>query len=75
MANAKFVATPMSSSQSLLLSNGEIPKDTTEYRATVGSLQNLGLTRPDIAFAVNRLSQFMHQPTTTHWEAVKRVLS
>lgn len=46
----------------------------TEYRATVGRLQYLSLTRPDISFTVNRLSQFMHKPTTTHWEAAKCVL-
>ncbi|GLT69637.1 hypothetical protein SLA2020_417730 [Shorea laevis] len=35
---------------------------------------NLSLTRPDLCFAVNRLSQFMHSPTNAHWQAVKRVL-
>ncbi|GKV48156.1 hypothetical protein SLEP1_g54984 [Rubroshorea leprosula] len=34
----------------------------------------LAMTRPDLSFAVNRLSQFMHQPTTVHWQAAKRVL-
>lgn len=74
MVNSKPVATPMSSSDTLTLTTGAVLDDPTEYRATVGSLQYLGLTRPDIAFAVNRLSQYMHRPTTVHWDAVKRVL-
>ena len=32
------------------------------------------MTRPDIAFAVNKLSQYMHCPTTEHWSFVKRLL-
>ena len=74
MADAKPVATPMSSTQVLTLNSGDLLSDPSEYRVIVGSLQYLGLTRPDIAFPVNRLSQFMHQPTSTHWEAAKRVL-
>ena len=40
----------------------------------VGALQYLTITRPDISFAVNQVCQFMHQPTTIHWSAVKRIL-
>lgn len=74
MTDAKPVATPMSSSQVLTLHSGELLSNPSEYRATVGSLQYLGLTHPDIAFTVNRLSQYMHEPRTLHWEAVKRLL-
>lgn len=32
------------------------------------------LTRPDISFSINKVCQFLHAPTTTHWAAVKRIL-
>jgi hypothetical protein len=34
----------------------------------------LTLTRPDISFAVNKVCQFLHSPTTIHWTSVKRIL-
>lgn len=36
------------------------------YRNTVGALIYLTLRRPDIAFCVNKLSQFLHSPTMDH---------
>lgn len=74
MFDAKPVSTPMSPTPKLSLLTGTVLPDPTEYRTVLGSLQYLSFTRPDIAFAVNRLSQFMHRPTDIHWQAVKRVL-
>ena len=37
-------------------------------------MQYCTLTRPDIAFAVNKVCQFMHSPTKDHLQAVKRIL-
>ncbi|XP_019157590.1 PREDICTED: uncharacterized protein LOC109154206 [Ipomoea nil] len=44
------------------------------YRRIVGALQYLTITWPDLSYAVNRLCQFMHSPSTDHWAMVKRVL-
>lgn len=40
----------------------------------MGSLNYLTTTRPDIAYAVSILSQFMAKPHESHWIAAKRVL-
>ncbi|GKV49990.1 hypothetical protein SLEP1_g56708 [Rubroshorea leprosula] len=74
MDGAKTVATPMSSSGLSPQSGSPLLSDATAYRQLLGSLQYLSLTRPDISFAVNKLSQYMHCPTELHWQAVKRIL-
>lgn len=66
MSHAKVVSTPMVSHPPRTLDGGSPLPLPTEYRALVGSLQYLSLTRMDVAFTVNRLSQFMHKPTTLH---------
>ena len=74
MQGAKDVSSPMSTSVQLKLIDGTAPCDSTEFRSIIGGLQYLSLTRPDVSFTVNKLSQFMHQPTVTHWSAAKRLL-
>ncbi|CAH9076824.1 unnamed protein product [Cuscuta europaea] len=74
MQEAKEAVTPMSSKGQFFLQDGTTPTDHTQYRRTLGLLQYLAFTRPDISFAVNKLSRFMHAPTNTHWQGVKRVL-
>ncbi|XP_013617835.1 PREDICTED: uncharacterized mitochondrial protein AtMg00810-like [Brassica oleracea var. oleracea] len=74
MTEAKQVSTPLPSSPKLTLASGIPLQDPSQYRSVVGSLQYLAFTRPDITYAVNRLSQFMHKPTDEHWQGAKRVL-
>jgi len=71
---AKPISSPMSSSSQLSKFDGITLSDATVYRSTVGSLQYLALTRPDIAFSVNKVAQFMQNPRDVHWTAVKRIL-
>ena len=63
MLESKLASTPMSSNTPLLLNHGTPFPNPTSYRAIVGALQYLSLNRPDFAFTVNKLSQFMHAPT------------
>jgi len=44
------------------------------YRKLVGKLIYLTITRPDICFAVNQVSQHMQVPKEHHWRMVERLL-
>jgi histone deacetylase 1/2 len=76
MLNCKGSPTPLSSSEKITAYEGELlgPDDSTSYRSMVGALQYLTLTRPDISYAVNKVCQYLHAPTTVHWTAAKRIL-
>ncbi|KAJ4807334.1 Gag/pol [Rhynchospora pubera] len=74
MANAQPMSTPMAVNSSISKFDGEPFHDPKLYRAVVGALQYITITRPDITFPVNKCSQFMHSPTTVHWSSVKRIL-
>lgn len=68
------VATPMEVNVKYRKDEGELLQDPTMYRRLVGSLVYLTITRPDISFAVNLLSQFMASPRHLHLAAAKRIL-
>ncbi|KAF5785164.1 putative RNA-directed DNA polymerase [Helianthus annuus] len=74
LSDCKPVSSPMSSSQVLLPNDSPLFSDSTKYRQVVGALQYATLTRPDIAFSVNKVCQFMQAPSENHWTVVKRIL-
>jgi histone deacetylase 1/2 len=76
MRLCKSAPTPLSTSEQLSLASGTPlgTEDCTQFRSIVGALQYLTLTRPDLAFSVNKICQYLHAPTTEHWTAVKRIL-
>ena len=46
-----------------------------EYSRVIGGLMYLmSCTRPDIAYAVNKLSRYTSNPGTMHWQGIMRVL-
>ncbi|XP_038902368.1 secreted RxLR effector protein 161-like [Benincasa hispida] len=58
----------------LSIADGTPLDDPFIYRSTIGALQYLTTTRPDIAYIVNHLSKFLQRPIDIHWQAVKRIL-
>ncbi|CAM8929163.1 unnamed protein product [Rhodiola kirilowii] len=72
--NCHPVNTPFESSKHLLPNKGD-PVSQLEYLRVIGSLiYAMTSTRPDIAFAVGKLSQYTSNPSKDHWQAVHRVI-
>ncbi|MED6160795.1 hypothetical protein PIB30_118207 [Stylosanthes scabra] len=74
MLDANPMPTPMISSLKLYQGDSKPCEDPRQYRSIVGALQYLTTTRPDLAYSVNKVSQFMHNSTLNQWKAVKRIL-
>lgn len=74
MQDAKSLPTPISASTVLSAQKGSPFEDPSLYRSTVGALQYMCIARPDLAFAVNKVCQYMYNPLDDHWSAVKCVL-
>ena len=47
-------------------SDGEPLADPSLYRAIVGKLLYLTITKPDLSYAAHALSQFSHNPRNSH---------
>ena len=60
--------------QYIKLHYGELLTDPVKYRRLVGQLIYLTVTRPDIAFSVRTLSQYIQIHGKPHWDAAIRVL-
>ncbi|XP_017184174.1 uncharacterized mitochondrial protein AtMg00810-like [Malus domestica] len=74
MLDCKPCLTPCHPYQKLLSHGSSSVVDPGSYRSLVGALQYLTFTRPDIAFSVNQVCQFMHSHLESHLAAVKRIL-
>lgn len=54
---------------------GSVPAENpTLYRNIIGGLQHVTITRPELAHAVNKVCQYMHDLTASHWQAVKKTV-
>jgi hypothetical protein len=76
MKDCKISATPLEIKHNNIKNlNNNIFEDNNLYRQLVGCLNHITrCTRPDIAYAVNLLSQAVEAPTESNWIEAKRIL-
>ncbi|WZY94082.1 hypothetical protein YC2023_066411 [Brassica napus] len=74
----KIAKTPLEEGYKVLregeVEENQLFEDAKLYRRMVGKLIYLTITRPDIYFAVNQVSQHMQAPKVHHWKMVDRIL-
>lgn len=60
--------------ESKLGPDGPPVHDPALYRSLAGALEYLTFTRPDLAYVVQQICLFMHDPREPHMSALKRIL-
>lgn len=75
LSTFKHVVTPLPLNLKLQKANSPPFSDPQLYRSLVGKLNFLTHTRPDLAFTVQTLSQYMQAPTTAHFQALTHTLN
>ena len=66
--------TPVKEGLKLCVETNQVSVDKARYQKLVGRLMYLAHTRPDFAYALSIVSQFMHNPVEQHMNAVMRIL-
>ncbi|XP_021856786.2 uncharacterized mitochondrial protein AtMg00810-like [Spinacia oleracea] len=74
MGTCKPSPTPVDTNAKLSADSGPHVADPTQYCSLAGALQHLTFTRPDIAYAVQHVCIFMHDPREPQLYALKRIL-
>nr|CAN68502.1 hypothetical protein VITISV_015736 [Vitis vinifera] len=74
MSGCQPVNTPIGEGLKLCVELNQVSTDKGRYQRLVGRLMYLTHTRPDIAYALSVVSQYMHNPREQHMNAVMRIL-
>ena len=74
MAECHSTTTPVDTHAKLSAIAGAPVADPSAYRSLAGALQYLMLTHPDLAYAVQQVCLFMHDPREPHLSMIKRIL-
>ncbi|XP_057990193.1 uncharacterized mitochondrial protein AtMg00810-like [Hevea brasiliensis] len=71
---AKAVSMPLPKGLQLALDDGKLLTDPDKFGRFTGRLLYVNITRPDINYSVQHLSQFMAAPMNPHWDAALHLL-
>jgi hypothetical protein len=74
LLGARPVEVPMDPNHKLFNDEGELFEDPGTYCRLVGKLNSLAITRPNISYAVNIVSQFLEAPQVSHRDVVTRII-
>ena len=66
--------TPTAENVELGIFQDQIPTNKERYQRLVGRLMYLSYTRPDLAYSLSVVSQYMHSSSEEHLKAVFRIL-
>ena len=68
------VSTPMEENLKLGTHTDQVHANKERYQRLVGRLTYLAHTRPDLAYVLSMVSQFMHSPSEEHMNAIIIIL-
>ncbi|XP_070667379.1 uncharacterized mitochondrial protein AtMg00810-like [Malus domestica] len=74
MSACQPIATPLEEGLKLSVDPNQVPVDKGRYQRLVGRLMYLAHIRPDLAYALSVVSQYMHNPGEQHMNVVMRIL-
>ncbi|XP_024020919.1 uncharacterized protein LOC112091463 [Morus notabilis] len=74
MSGCQPIGTPVEECLKLCVEPNQVLADKGRYQRLVGRLMYSAHTRPDLAYALSIVSQFMHNPGEQHKNAVMRIL-
>ena len=74
MSGCQPINTPTEEGLKLCVESNQVSTDKGRYQRLVGRLMYLAHTRPNLAYALSVVSQYMHNPGEQHMNAVMRIL-
>ncbi|XP_022856859.1 uncharacterized protein LOC111377935 [Olea europaea var. sylvestris] len=74
LIGARSVSVPIPKGTKLSQISSPPFADLERYRRLIGRLLYLNLTRPDITYGIQQLSQFVHSPCQIHWDTAIHLL-